>query len=187
MFCAAGLLQATGWPSVVSVMANWFGKGKRGLIMGVWNAHTSVGERAWAAWFVLRGCGWVGACSPVFAVFVLLCVPALLRMHVSPRLLPMGSTPPPRAANPSAAGAPPSPAGNIVGSLIAAYMLKYGWGWSFVLPGAFIAGCGEAGGGAVLVLLRCLAGGGGGGGGGVRCVWRDGGGRVCVRESVRRW
>lgn len=25
-------------------MANWFGKGKRGLIMGVWNAHTSVGE-----------------------------------------------------------------------------------------------------------------------------------------------
>jgi OPA family glycerol-3-phosphate transporter-like MFS transporter 1/2 len=42
----AGLLQATGWPSVVSVMANWFGKGKRGLIMGVWNAHTSVGE--WA-------------------------------------------------------------------------------------------------------------------------------------------
>lgn len=43
----AGLLQATGWPSVVSVMANWFGKGKRGLIMGVWNAHTSVGE-CWA-------------------------------------------------------------------------------------------------------------------------------------------
>lgn len=40
----AGLLQATGWPSVVSVMANWFGKGKRGLIMGIWNAHTSVGE-----------------------------------------------------------------------------------------------------------------------------------------------
>ncbi|KAL4457256.1 hypothetical protein ABPG75_012121 [Micractinium tetrahymenae] len=66
-----GLLQATGWPSVVSVMANWFGKGKRGLIMGVWNAHTSVG--------------------------------------------------------------------NIVGSLIAAYMLRYGWGWSFVVPGAFIA------------------------------------------------
>jgi OPA family glycerol-3-phosphate transporter-like MFS transporter 1/2 len=39
-----GLLQASGWPSVVSVMANWFGKGKRGLIMGIWNAHTSVGE-----------------------------------------------------------------------------------------------------------------------------------------------
>lgn len=65
-----GLLQATGWPSVVSVMANWFGQGKRGLIMGIWNAHTSIG--------------------------------------------------------------------NIAGSLLAAYMLKYGWGWSFVVPGATI-------------------------------------------------
>lgn len=71
---AGGLLQATGWPSVVSVMANWFGKGKRGLIMGVWNAHTSVG--------------------------------------------------------------------NIVGSLIAASLLKYGWGWSFLVPGCFIILCG---------------------------------------------
>ena len=69
-----GLLQATGWPSVVSVMANWFGKGKRGLIMGVWNAHTSVG--------------------------------------------------------------------NIVGSLIAAYMLRYGWGWSFIVPGLLMIGTG---------------------------------------------
>ncbi|RMZ56132.1 hypothetical protein APUTEX25_004556 [Auxenochlorella protothecoides] len=65
-----GLLQATGWPSVVSVMANWFGKGKRGLIMGLWNAHTSVG--------------------------------------------------------------------NILGSLLAAYMLQYGWGWSFIVPGIVI-------------------------------------------------
>ena len=66
-----GLLQATGWPSVVTVMANWFGKGKRGLIMGIWNAHTSIG--------------------------------------------------------------------NILGSLMAASMLQFGWGWSFILPGALIA------------------------------------------------
>ncbi len=26
-----------------------------------------------------------------------------------------------------------------MGSLIAAYMLRYGWGWSFIVPGAFIA------------------------------------------------
>lgn len=69
-----GFFQATGWPSVVTVMANWFGHGKRGLIMGVWNAHTSVG--------------------------------------------------------------------NILGSLIAASMLQYGWGWSFVVPGLLIAGVG---------------------------------------------
>ncbi|XP_068186987.1 glucose-6-phosphate exchanger SLC37A2 isoform X1 [Antennarius striatus] len=39
-----GLMQTTGWPSVVACVGNWFGKGKRGLIMGVWNSHTSVGN-----------------------------------------------------------------------------------------------------------------------------------------------
>ncbi|KAJ3680518.1 hypothetical protein LUZ60_016796 [Juncus effusus] len=67
----AGLFQATGWPSVVAVVGNWFGKSKRGLIMGIWNAHTSVG--------------------------------------------------------------------NITGSLIASYLLRFGWGWSFVVPGLIIA------------------------------------------------
>lgn len=70
MQMVAGLFQATGWPSVVAVIGNWFGKRKRGLIMGVWNAHTSVG--------------------------------------------------------------------NISGSLLAASVLDYGWGWSFILPGGFI-------------------------------------------------
>ncbi|RWR89814.1 putative glycerol-3-phosphate transporter 1 [Cinnamomum micranthum f. kanehirae] len=67
----AGLFQSTGWPSVVAVVGNWFGKRKRGLIMGIWNAHTSVG--------------------------------------------------------------------NITGSLVASALLKYGWGWSFVVPGVMIA------------------------------------------------
>ncbi|KAK8947531.1 putative glycerol-3-phosphate transporter 1 [Platanthera guangdongensis] len=40
----AGLFQSTGWPSVVAIVGNWFGKRKRGLIMGIWNAHTSVGN-----------------------------------------------------------------------------------------------------------------------------------------------
>ncbi|KAK9144396.1 hypothetical protein Sjap_004299 [Stephania japonica] len=40
----AGLFQSTGWPSVVAVVGNWFGKKKRGLIMGLWNAHTSIGN-----------------------------------------------------------------------------------------------------------------------------------------------
>jgi OPA family glycerol-3-phosphate transporter-like MFS transporter 1/2 len=65
-----GLFQSSGWPSVVAVVGNWFGKSKRGLIMGIWNAHTSVG--------------------------------------------------------------------NISGSLIAAAMLKYGWSWSFAVPGIMI-------------------------------------------------
>ncbi|GJM86319.1 hypothetical protein PR202_ga02169 [Eleusine coracana subsp. coracana] len=40
----AGLLQCTGWPSVVAIVGNWFSGKRRGLIMGVWNAHTSVGN-----------------------------------------------------------------------------------------------------------------------------------------------
>ncbi|XP_070549033.1 glucose-6-phosphate exchanger SLC37A2-like isoform X2 [Ptychodera flava] len=39
-----GAFQSTGWPSMVAVMGNWFGKGRRGLIMGIWNSHTSVGN-----------------------------------------------------------------------------------------------------------------------------------------------
>lgn len=39
-----GLFQSIGWPCVVAVVGNWFGKDKRGLIMGVWNSHTSVGN-----------------------------------------------------------------------------------------------------------------------------------------------
>nr|XP_033796347.1 glucose-6-phosphate exchanger SLC37A1 [Geotrypetes seraphini] len=39
-----GLVQTTGWPSVVTCIGNWFGKGRRGLIMGIWNSHTSVGN-----------------------------------------------------------------------------------------------------------------------------------------------
>nr|KYP51515.1 Sugar phosphate exchanger 2 [Cajanus cajan] len=66
----AGFFEATGWPSVVAVIGNWFGKHKRGLIMGVWNAHTSVG--------------------------------------------------------------------NICGSLLAAAVLDYGWGWSFLAPAALV-------------------------------------------------
>uniref|UniRef100_A0A2P2JZK3 Glycerol-3-phosphate transporter n=1 Tax=Rhizophora mucronata TaxID=61149 RepID=A0A2P2JZK3_RHIMU len=72
----AGLFQSTGWPSVVALVGNWCGKRKRGLIMGIWNAHTSVG--------------------------------------------------------------------NISGSLIAAAMLSYGWGWSFVVPGLLITFVGLA-------------------------------------------
>uniref|UniRef100_A0A8C5B4K4 Solute carrier family 37 member 1 n=1 Tax=Gadus morhua TaxID=8049 RepID=A0A8C5B4K4_GADMO len=41
---ANGLVQTTGWPSVVTCISNWFGKGRRGLVMGVWNSHTSVGN-----------------------------------------------------------------------------------------------------------------------------------------------
>ncbi|XP_054261285.1 glucose-6-phosphate exchanger SLC37A2-like isoform X3 [Macrosteles quadrilineatus] len=62
-----GVAQTTGWPGVVAVMGNWFGKGKRGFIFGVWNSHTSIGnilgtviagyyvEDNWALSFIVPG------------------------------------------------------------------------------------------------------------------------------------
>ncbi|XP_019852978.1 PREDICTED: glucose-6-phosphate exchanger SLC37A2-like [Amphimedon queenslandica] len=40
----SGIMQSTGWPGTVAVMGNWFGIKRRGFFMGVWNAHTSVGN-----------------------------------------------------------------------------------------------------------------------------------------------
>jgi OPA family glycerol-3-phosphate transporter-like MFS transporter 1/2 len=39
-----GIFQSIGWPTVVAIMTKWFGKGNRGLIFGIWNAHTSIGN-----------------------------------------------------------------------------------------------------------------------------------------------
>lgn len=40
----AGMFQTTGWPGVVTIVGRWFGKAKRGLIFGIWNSHTSIGN-----------------------------------------------------------------------------------------------------------------------------------------------
>lgn len=39
-----GVFQSIGWPCVVAIVGNWLGESKRGLIMGIWNSHTSVGN-----------------------------------------------------------------------------------------------------------------------------------------------
>lgn len=61
----AGMFQTTGWPGVVTVVGRWFGKAKRGLIFGIWNSHTSIGnilgslvagyyvERDWSMSFIM--------------------------------------------------------------------------------------------------------------------------------------
>lgn len=56
-----GIFQTTGWPGVVSAVGKWFGKGRRGFIMGVWNSHTSVGNilgSVIASKFVQTAWGW---------------------------------------------------------------------------------------------------------------------------------
>ncbi|XP_058180927.1 putative glycerol-3-phosphate transporter 5 [Rhododendron vialii] len=68
-----GLFQSIGWPCVVSVLGNWFGKSKRGLIMGVWNSQTSVGNiiGSLVASSVLGfGWGWSFVLPGVFIVVV---------------------------------------------------------------------------------------------------------------------
>lgn len=64
---AAGIAQTTGWPSVVTILGRWFGKSKRGLIFGIWNSHTSIGnilgtvvashyvETDWSMSFIMPG------------------------------------------------------------------------------------------------------------------------------------
>lgn len=40
-----GAFQTTGWPAVVASVGNWFGpKSSRGLIFGIWNSHTNLGN-----------------------------------------------------------------------------------------------------------------------------------------------
>ncbi|TPP59965.1 Glycerol-3-phosphate transporter [Fasciola gigantica] len=80
-----GIFQASGWPAVVACMGNWFGKSSRGLFMGIWNAHTSIGnilgsviagafvDYAWGWSFVVPGL--VLAASGVLTFFFLLPYP----------------------------------------------------------------------------------------------------------------
>lgn len=63
----AGIFQTTGWPGVVSLIGRWFGRAKRGLVFGIWNSHTSIGnilgtfiaakyvESNWAYSFIVPG------------------------------------------------------------------------------------------------------------------------------------
>ena len=68
MYAIQGLFQAIGWPSVVAVMGRWFGHNNRGLIMGLWNCHTSVGNMLGSGLsgdaFLIDGATWHGGNWP---------------------------------------------------------------------------------------------------------------------------
>mmetsp|Transcript_17838 Transcript_17838/g.34103 ORF Transcript_17838/g.34103 Transcript_17838/m.34103 type:complete len:603 (-) Transcript_17838:187-1995(-) len=75
----AGLAQSTAYPAVVAVVANWFGPSKRGLIMGAWAAHMTVGNvlgSVLGAWLLQFGWGWCfvapGAALVAFSLVILL-------------------------------------------------------------------------------------------------------------------
>eukprot|EP01079_Euglenida_sp_SAG-EU17-18_P011817 gene11817-45_t len=39
-----GLVQSSGWPAVTAYMGNWFGKRKRGAVIGLWAGNASTGN-----------------------------------------------------------------------------------------------------------------------------------------------
>lgn len=77
----AGIVQTTGWPGVVTVLGRWFGKSKRGMIFGIWNSHTSIGniigtiiaahyvERDWSMSFIMPGLI-MGICGFILFLFL---------------------------------------------------------------------------------------------------------------------
>jgi sugar phosphate permease len=44
MMCFNAFFQSTGWPGIVGIAGNWFGKGRRGLLMGIWAVNANAGN-----------------------------------------------------------------------------------------------------------------------------------------------
>lgn len=46
VFCELvnGLAQSTGYPALIACMGNWFGFGKRGFVLALWNSNSSIGS-----------------------------------------------------------------------------------------------------------------------------------------------
>ena len=44
VMCFNGFFQSTGWPGIIAVMGNWFGKNRRGLLMGIWAINSNLGN-----------------------------------------------------------------------------------------------------------------------------------------------
>lgn len=64
-----GFVQASGYPAVVAIFSNWFGKSHRGLLMGIWSAHVFVGNilgSVVAALFLVDGWGWSFVVPAIF-------------------------------------------------------------------------------------------------------------------------
>lgn len=63
----SGAAQSTAWPILVTCISNWFDASNRGLVYGIWNSHTSIGnivgvslaglyvERDWSLSFIVPG------------------------------------------------------------------------------------------------------------------------------------
>jgi sugar phosphate permease len=39
-----GFCQSAGYPGMMAVMGNWFGKGSRGILLGLWSINANLGN-----------------------------------------------------------------------------------------------------------------------------------------------
>ncbi|KAG7295669.1 hypothetical protein JYU34_021953 [Plutella xylostella] len=90
----AGIAQTTGWPGTVATVGKWFGNSKKGLIFGIWNSHTSLGnilgtviaaeyvESDWALSFIYPGLV-MGVMGGVVFLF-LVAEPKLVGLDIGP-------------------------------------------------------------------------------------------------------
>ena len=79
LMAASGLVNASGWPPLASILGSWFPKDKRGLLFGAWNSCTSAGNivgTMLAARFVNDdwGMSFVAPAVLIFAVSVVVVV-----------------------------------------------------------------------------------------------------------------
>ncbi|KAK7021123.1 hypothetical protein SK128_027003 [Halocaridina rubra] len=123
----SGLAQASGWPAVVTVVGNWYGRGSRGLVYGIWNSHTSLGNilgtliaaafvtTAWSLSFIVPGIiiGVLG----IIVLLVLVPEPGLVGLPNPNVVEPAGVSPPPRRRNiPVYAEAPEEETATLLGN-----------------------------------------------------------------------
>ena len=105
----------------MTVVANWFGRSKKGLIFGIWNAHTSVGNILGRDFmFPIRA-------LPVIIIYLSHfqcsnCQLKSLRMNTYVTRGTLGND---RGNTPQ-------------GSLIAGFFVEGDWALSFIVPGAII-------------------------------------------------
>ncbi|KAI8441457.1 hypothetical protein MSG28_015057, partial [Choristoneura fumiferana] len=100
----------TGWPGTVATVGKWFGNSKKGLIFGIWNSHTSLGNILASAG-VAQTTGWPGTVATVgkwFGNSKKGLIFGIWNSHTS--------------------------LGNILGTLMAARFVERDWALSFVYP-----------------------------------------------------
>jgi OPA family glycerol-3-phosphate transporter-like MFS transporter 1/2 len=85
LYIFTGCCQSAGWPANVAIIGGWYGKATRGCVLGVWNAHTSVGNIAGtlSATLAITSVSW-GAAFFLDGIVMLLMGVVVLKLLLDP-------------------------------------------------------------------------------------------------------